>query len=122
MPLSSHLLRKLQEAIGMDAADEFSNIVDTYEAMRADLAEFRHETRRDLEVIKVRMDGLATKAELAETKAELAETKSALMMQFETLRTESQALRAELQTELRTQTQWALGAVMTVLLAIFFSR
>ena len=99
----------------MDAADEFSNIVDMYDAMRADLAELRHETRRELDVISTRLDNTVTKAELAELRGQM-------LTQFQAVHADLQANAAYLQTELRSQTRWALGGVITVLLAILFSR
>lgn len=100
----------------MDAADEFSNIVDYYDAMRADLAELRHEARREFDRINGRMDRMDTR--LA-TKAELAELRSDMNAQFLVMRTESQTMRADFQAELRKQTQWTLGVLVTILVAIF---
>ena len=88
----------------MDAADEFSNIVDTYDAMRADLAELRHEMRRELDVVKTRLDQCATKADLAE------------------LRTELQAMRADMHQSLTRQSHWVLGVLVTILVAVFLKN
>ena len=43
MPISSHLLRKLQEIFGVEAADDFVSWADQMEANRGDIAELRHE-------------------------------------------------------------------------------
>ena len=60
MPISAHLLRKLQDTLGMDAAADLTTIVETVEATRADLAELRHE----FDLLKARVDELPTKADL----------------------------------------------------------
>ena len=43
MPASPHLLRKLQEVLGSDAADELLNSMSEIDANRGDIAELRHE-------------------------------------------------------------------------------
>lgn len=86
----------------MDAASEFSDIVETLDSIRADLAEFRHETRRDLDVLKARLDGFGTRLESCATKADLAE------------------LKAEFKDVMLAQTRWILAGLVTVILAIYF--
>lgn len=43
MPLSPQLLRKLQEALGADAAGDLVDWMEAMDANRGDLAELRHE-------------------------------------------------------------------------------
>lgn len=94
----------------MDAASELSNIVETVDATRADLAEFRHETRRELDKIWARLNEIGatmvTKSELLELKVEL--------------KSELGTLRSEFKDALLTQTRWLLAGIVTVLLAIYF--
>ena len=45
MPISSQLLRKLQEALGAEAADDLNMILDGIEGDRGDIRELRHEVR-----------------------------------------------------------------------------
>lgn len=109
MPISPHLLRRLQESLGVDAAADLAMIVETVDAMRADLAELRHEVRREIDGVKARVEATATKADI-----------QTLRTDIQTVRTENQALRAEFKDALLFQTRWMLAGVVTVLLAIFF--
>jgi len=43
MPVSSHVLRKLQEALGAEAADYLVRRMDEMESVRGDVSELRHE-------------------------------------------------------------------------------
>ena len=43
MPISPHLLRKLQDALGHQAAEEVVSRLDGSESFPGDMAEFRHE-------------------------------------------------------------------------------
>src|SRR3954469_18338313 len=43
MSLSQHLLRKLQETLGADAADDLVSLLDSMDANRGDIGELRHE-------------------------------------------------------------------------------
>ena len=43
MPLSPHLQRKLQEALGHEAAEDLVSWMEKADAHRADVAELRHE-------------------------------------------------------------------------------
>ena len=60
MPVSAHLLRKLQESLGVDAAADLTTLLETVEATRADLAELRHE----FDLLRARVDQLPTRADL----------------------------------------------------------
>ena len=71
MPVSSHLLRKLQESLGADAATDLVNILDDMESLRADVAELRHQMLREFETVRTRLDGMATKADLRLTQVGL---------------------------------------------------
>lgn len=106
MPISPHVFRKLQEVLGMDAASELSNIVETVDATRADLAEFRHETRRELDKINTRLDEMATRTDVLNLKMEV--------------KSEIAALRSEFKDALLTQTRWILAGLVTILLAFYF--
>lgn len=79
----------------MDSGEEVSSLFESVDAMRADLAEFRHETHRELGRINTRLDGCATKADV-------------------------QALRIELKDAMLAQTRWILAGLVTVVLAIYF--
>ncbi|MEX2179462.1 MAG: hypothetical protein WD801_12180 [Gemmatimonadaceae bacterium] len=43
MPISPHLLRKLQETLGADAADDLVTWMEAMDANRGDVGELRHE-------------------------------------------------------------------------------
>jgi hypothetical protein len=43
MPISAHLLRKLEEALGHEAADDLVTQLTDIQSLRADVAELRHE-------------------------------------------------------------------------------
>lgn len=43
MPISPHLLRKLKETLGSEAADDLVNWMDLMDAHRGDVGELRHE-------------------------------------------------------------------------------
>ena len=104
MPISAHLLRKLESSLGVDAAAELQSIVDTVEATRADLAELRHEVRREFATINARLDTMATKTELAVIRT----------------RQDEMATKADLKDALWTQTRWTLGGLILILVAILF--
>ena len=86
----------------MDATADLAAILETVEATRADLAELRHEMRREIDGLKARVAETVTKAEL------------------QTVRTDIQVLRSEFKDALLLQTRWMLAGIVTVLLAIFF--
>ena len=93
----------------MDAADEFSNIVDSYDAMRADLAEFRHETRRELGAVNARLDAVHARLDAANARFDSCATKADLA-----------ELKSEFKDALLLQTRWILAGLLTVVLAIYF--
>jgi hypothetical protein len=99
MPLSSHLLRKLQETLGMEAATDLSSIIETVEATRADVAELRHQM--EIEFAKVRAE-VKTEATVINTRLDQAVTS------------------ARLEHALLIQTRWILGGFALVLIAILF--
>lgn len=43
MPISPHLIRKLQEALGAAAAEDLVSMLESMDANRGDIAELRHE-------------------------------------------------------------------------------
>jgi len=45
MPISSHLLRKLQDALGAEAAEDLATLLESMDGIRGDIAELRHEMR-----------------------------------------------------------------------------
>ena len=81
--------------MGSDAASELAGILETVEATRGDVAELRHEMRRELDVIKVRLGTMSQR--------------------FDTV-----ATKADLHAAMWTQTRWLLAGLVTVLLAIYF--
>ena len=95
MSISAHLLRKLQETLGTDAAKDLANIVDGVDALRADIAELRHETRR----------------EFGEIRRELAVIETRL---------NSCVTKADLEKAMLLQTRWILGGLVVILLAFWF--
>jgi hypothetical protein len=62
MPISTHLLRKLQETLGVEAAEDLSHLLESMDADRGDIREFRHETQ--LQFAAVRADFRADMASL----------------------------------------------------------
>lgn len=61
MPVSPHLLRKLQETLGADAAEDLVNMLESTDPFRGDLAELRHEMRMGF----TRMDAMEAKFQAA---------------------------------------------------------
>lgn len=111
MPISAHLLRKLQESFGADAAADFATVVDNLDALRADIAELRHEMRVEFAQLRSDIAGRATKSELAELRHELAVVVT---------RMNDLVTAADLKDALWTQTRWQLAGIITILLAILF--
>ena len=64
MPVSSHLLRKLQESLGHDAAADLATMLESMDAIRADIAELRHQMEIQLARLNARLDATVTKADL----------------------------------------------------------
>ena len=58
MPISPHLLRKLQEALGAEAADDLVRLMDGMDANRGDIRELRHEMQLGFARIEARFDHL----------------------------------------------------------------
>ncbi len=56
MPISPHLLRKLQETLGADAADDLVTWMEAMDSNRGDIAELRHETQLGLARMDARFD------------------------------------------------------------------
>ena len=56
MPISPHLLKKLQEALGADAADDLVNWMDSMDANRGDIAELRHEMQLGFAAVNARFE------------------------------------------------------------------
>ena len=75
MPISPHLLRKLQEALGAEAASDLASRLDDMDANRGDIGELRHEmqlgfARMDAQFVQVRSD-LVKLVESGQAKMEL---------------------------------------------------
>ena len=63
MSISHHLLRKLQETLGADAADDLVSWMDNMDTNRGDVGELRHEMRLGFARIDGRFDTLESKWE-----------------------------------------------------------
>lgn len=66
MPISSHLLRKLQDALGQEAAEDFVTWMEQTDSLRGDVAELRHEMQIGFTRIEAKLD-----RQIAELKAEM---------------------------------------------------
>lgn len=62
MPISMHLVKKLHETLGPEAAEDLVSLIEGSESLRADLAELRHETQLGFTRLDAKLDQL--KAEL----------------------------------------------------------
>jgi hypothetical protein len=56
MPISSHLLQKLQQALGATAAEDLVSWIEGSESVKADLAELRHEMQLGFSRIDARFE------------------------------------------------------------------
>jgi hypothetical protein len=63
MPVSQHLLRKLQEALGAEAADDLVTLMDGMDANRGDTRELRHEMQLGFARIDARFAALEARIE-----------------------------------------------------------
>lgn len=70
MPISPHLLRKLQETLGVDAADDLVSRMEEMDANRGDIGELRHEMQLGFARVEARFEKLDGKIERVETKME----------------------------------------------------
>lgn len=65
MPVSPLLQRKLQEALGADAADDLVSLLEVMDANRGDIAELRHEMgelRHEMQLGFARLEATFEKA------------------------------------------------------------
>lgn len=60
MPVSQHLLRTLQEALGAEAAGDLVTLVDAMDANRGDIRELRHEMQLGFAHIDARAEQMRT--------------------------------------------------------------
>ncbi len=68
MPVSSHLLRKLQETLGADAADDLATWMEGMDANRGDIAELRHETQLGFARIDTRFEKIQDRLDKVDTR------------------------------------------------------
>lgn len=93
-----HLLRKLQEALGAEAAEDLSQLLESMDADRGDIREFRHETQ--LHLAAVRAD---FKADMARLNHDLRDemAKSSRELREEMTKTRIEVLDAVRQVDIR---------------------
>jgi len=63
MPISPHLQRTLQETLGVEAADDLVNLLESMDANRGDVGELRHEMQLGFARIDVRFQEMHAKLE-----------------------------------------------------------
>ena len=63
MHIPQHLLRKLQEALGAEAADNFVSLMESMDANRGDIGELRHEMQLGFARIDARFQQVDAKFE-----------------------------------------------------------
>src|SRR5689334_6917624 len=56
MPLSPHVSRKLQEALGVEAGEELVTWMSNVDDLRGDVAELRHEVEQRFTALESRME------------------------------------------------------------------
>jgi hypothetical protein len=56
MPLSPHMSRKLQDALGVEAGEELVTWMSNVDDLRADVAELRHEMDRRFTAMESRLE------------------------------------------------------------------
>ena len=54
MPVSQHLIRKIEQAFGREAAEELVRLIGESESLRGDLAELRHEMQLGFSKVDIR--------------------------------------------------------------------
>jgi len=64
MAISPHLIRKLQEALGHEAAEDLVSHLEGGESLRADVAELRHDMQLGFAKIDARFANLDAKIDL----------------------------------------------------------
>ena len=63
MQIPPHLLRKLQEALGAEAADNFVSLIESMDANRGDIGELRHEMQLGFARIDARFQQVESRFE-----------------------------------------------------------
>lgn len=63
MPVSPHLLRKLQETLGVEAADDLVSWMEEMDANRGDIGELRHEVQLGFARVDAGVEKLEAKME-----------------------------------------------------------
>lgn len=58
MPISAHLIRKLEETLGHEAAEDLVSQLTDIQSLRADVAELRHEMQLGFARIDARFEAL----------------------------------------------------------------
>ena len=59
MPISAHLVRKLEEALGTEAAEDLVSQLTDIQSLRADVAELRHEMQLGFGRLDTRIETIA---------------------------------------------------------------
>jgi predicted nuclease with TOPRIM domain len=77
MPISQHLLRKLQETLGAEAADDLVSWIEDMDANRGDVGELRHEMQLGFARVDARFERLEGRFEKLEARFESFEAKFA---------------------------------------------
>jgi hypothetical protein len=63
MPISQHLLRKLQEALGADAAGDLVSLIEDMDANRGDIGELRHEMQLGFARVDTKFEQMGARLE-----------------------------------------------------------
>lgn len=79
MPVPTHLRRKLQQALGPEAAEDFVSWMESVDTARADIAELRHEMQVGFARVDARFATLDARFSALET---LIERRSADLMKW----------------------------------------
>jgi hypothetical protein len=127
MAISPHLIRKLQEALGHEAAEDLVSHLEGGESLRADVAELRHEMQLGFAKIDARFANLDTKIEKldAKTDARFANLDAKIDLKIEGVVLKIDGMAATLRSEMKEQTgrllMWsflfwtgAVGAIATL--------
>ncbi|MEX2154539.1 MAG: hypothetical protein WD825_14455 [Gemmatimonadaceae bacterium] len=99
MPISPHVLRKLQEALGAEAADELGSQIEGMEANRGDIRELRHEMQLGFARFDARLEQRAAEIR-GEIDKRCAEIRAEMDKRFAELRVEMNKRFAELRVEM----------------------
>jgi hypothetical protein len=57
LPISAHLVKKLEEALGSEAAEDLVSQLTDIQSLRADVAELRHEMQLGFARLETKIEG-----------------------------------------------------------------